>query len=142
MVAVTGETGNSITGNVTPYRWIDCFAVFDYAKYTNSFTPPTEPYKIEWEDLQTITLSGAGIEDANGTYELITPNAAGKSRVWAKPMSPYVIKYNDDWWSWMVMRGTDNCYSGGEYDNPWDSEWYDATDDGSGGDAPTFTVNE
>lgn len=123
-------------------RWIDYLSIWDITKYSGNFTPPAEPYKIEWEDLPTITLSGAGIEDVNGTYELITPEAAGKSRVWAKPMSPYLIKYDDDWWCWLIKNGENNCYSGSESDNPWDDEWSDATDDESGGDAPTFTVNE
>ena len=126
----------------TIQRWIDNLSIWDIAKYSENFTPPSEPYKIVWEDIPTITLSGAGLENVNGTYELITPEAAGKSRVWAKPMSPYLIKYNDDWWSWMIMNGTDNCYSGGESNDPWKDNWYDATDDESGGNPPTFTVSE
>lgn len=134
---IGGSTGVKMT--FSNQWWINNFIFYDYAKYTNNFTPSQELNVPEWEDRQTLTVSGAGIEEVNGIYELITPNAAGRDRIWAK--DGITIAYDEEWYGWMFKRGYDRYYSGNEDGEPWESEWGDATDDESGGDSPTVTLN-
>ena len=120
---------------------INNFILYDYAKYVNNFTPSQELNIPEWEDRQTLSILGAGIEEVNGTYELITPDAESKAKIWVKPNTNYLVKYSDESWSWAICNGSSMLYSGGdENQKPWECNWYDATYDGSGGNSPTIKL--
>ena len=136
---IGGDYGVRIGLNMSGSK-MQNFMFYDFEKYTTNFTPSRQLAIPEWEDVQTLIISGAGIEEANGVYTLVTPNASGLDRIWAKEQSSYCIYHDGEWYCWVISNESGHCYSGYETGDPWNGEWGDATDDESGGDAPTITL--
>lgn len=105
--------------------YADELAIFDYAKYTADFTPPTSTYEIKWEDLPAVEVSGAGFADANGIYLCTTPFASGTDRVWIKPGTNFGIYAYSEWGEtrWYIVRGGSTLYYKYDGTDPWGGDW-------------------
>lgn len=105
--------------------YADELAIFDYAKYTADFTPPTSTYEIKWEDLPAVEVSGAGFADANGIYLCTTPFASGTDRVWIKPGTNFGIYAYSEWGEtrWYIVRGSSTLYYKYDGTDPWGGDW-------------------
>lgn len=105
--------------------YADELAIFNYAKYTADFTPPTSTYEIKWEDLPAVEVSGAGLADANGIYLCTTPFASGTDRVWIKPGTNFGIYAYSEWGEtrWYIVRGGSTIYYKYDGADPWGGDW-------------------
>ena len=94
----------------------DEIAIFNYAKYTENFEPPTTPYNDEISGLnqnnnpaREVSVSGHSIRFINDkSFALIDSSATGTSRKWSTIDGKYFIVFdNMNWWCWIITNVKD-----------------------------------
>lgn len=95
---------------------MDEVAIFNYAKYTENFEPPTTPYNDEISGLnqnsnepREVSVSGHSIRFLNdSSFALQNPSSSGTSKIWETIDKKYFIIFDSmGYWTWVIKDSCD-----------------------------------